>query len=65
MKKIKFVAHVDLDMNWEFEVLAENEDAAYEELWNLIGYDGEDIVQFDHEPISEYFNVNLRMKEIE
>lgn len=56
----KFSADVRIDMSWVFDIEAEDEEAAYEVLWSVIGYDGEDIVQFDHEPDSEFMDIDMR-----
>lgn len=53
-------ANVRADLSWRFEVEADTEDLAYEELWDLIGYDGEDVYQSDFSPDSEYFDIDLR-----
>lgn len=55
-----YSAHITLDLRWTYEVEADNEDEAYEELWNIIGYDGEDILDHDDEIDSEYFDISLR-----
>lgn len=57
-------ATVSMDLMWDFELEADNEEAAYEELWNLIGYEGEDLVDvpFDLQPETEDFDIYLRIK---
>lgn len=54
-----YKAKITADMTWYFEVEADNEDAAYEELWKEVGYDAEDIL--DQEPDSEWFDISLKV----
>lgn len=60
----KFQFDVSLDLSFNFEIEAETEDAAFGELWNTIGYDGEDLVDMTIEVMeaidSENFDIRVR-----
>ncbi len=59
MTRYKF--RISLDATWEFDIEANNEDEAYERLWDEVGYDAEDIMYSDWEPESEYMDIDIRV----
>jgi len=48
---------IDLNQSWNFEVDAGDENNAYEELWKIIGYDGEDVDSI--EPDYMFFDIDV------
>lgn len=61
----KYIASVHLSMDFEFELEAEDEDAASELLWEKIGYDGEDLIDYDYDIAdaitSDYMDIDFRV----